>query len=836
MSFRDCINDAEGKNELTADQAADARELFDGLEAQYQGRMNRAAAQAQAGADAFDTIRKQAMQRKRQRSMQLRTWQTIKRDIADYRGINGKPDEVKGAYALFKEDPFSKFSSLDQREGAIKGEAFGEMNRVLGEFRRNVVGEVREKATLNDLVREAFGESTGNASARELAKAWETTLELLRKRFNRAGGAIAKNKNYGLPQNHNQISIREAGYDAWRKDILDEDGGLLDLEDMIDEQTGLPFSKEKFELILPQIFESITTDGINKLIPGARGYGKSLGNRRQDHRFLKFKNGTAWLKYQKKYGDANSFDTMISHVTNMSRDIAMMEILGPNPAATLQFLKQTLLKNAKTDKAVKQAQAADTQIDNLYMFITGKNNSPVNGFWASTFAGTRQLLVSAQLGSASLGAITDVNYQRIARAHAGLPQTGILSGYLKQLAPLGQKEKGEVAIRLGLIAEGWTSLAAGQMRYVGDISGPEVTRRISDFVMRASLLSPMTSAGRWAFGMEFLGFMAQSRSLRFDELEPNFKRTLEHYKLGESAWNQIRSTELYNFEGATFLRPADIRSRTDLTTSQSEFLTTRVLEMVNTETNYAVPSTDMRGQMMLQGNTRPGTVSGELARSFGMYKGFGVTLINTHLLRGMSKEGNLGKGTYFADLLISSTVMGALALQLKEMSKGRDPRPMDKDDAKGKFWMAAFLQGGGLGIYGDFLFSDRNRYGGGLKETVAGPVVGFVDDALNLTVGNAIQLAMGEDTKFGSELSKFAQNYTPGSAIWYARLGIERNVWDRLQMMTDPEAKKKMRKRERKYKKDYGQRSWWSASKSASDNRLLKVPQRSPNLDNALGN
>ena len=820
MSFRDCINDAEGKKELTADQAKDARELFDGLEAQYQGRMNKAAAQAQAGADAFDTIRKQAMQRKRQKAMQLRTWQGIKRDIASYRGIDGKPNEVEGAYALFEEDQLSTYSSITQREGSVKGEAFGEMNRVLGEFRRNIVGEVRQKATLNNMVREVFGENTGDASAREFAKAWQAASELLRKRFNRAGGAIAKRTDWGMPQNHDQIAITKAGYTAWRDFI----GDRLDRDKMIDEQTGLRFSDEKLELVLTDVYKSISTDGLNKLIPGAQGYGKSLGNRRQDHRFLSFETATGWLEYQKKFGDANSFDTMISHITNMSRDISLMEILGPNPAATLQFLKQTLVKNAKTDKAVKKAKAADKKIDDLYMFVTGKNNSPVNGFWASTFAGTRQLLTAAQLGSASLGAITDLNFQRMARSFAGLPQTSTLNGYLKQLAPLGQREKGELAIRLGLIAEGWTSLAAGQMRYVGDVSGPEVTRRISDFVMRASLLSPMTSAGRWAFGMEFLGFMAQSRNLRFNELEPNFKRTFERYGLGESAWNQIRSTDLYNFEGATFLRPADIRARTDLTTSQAEFLTTRVLEMVNSETNFAVPSTNMRGKMMLQGDTRPGTVSGELARSFGMYKGFGVTLVNTHLIRGMSQEGVRGKGTYFADLLISATLMGGLALQLKEMSKGRDPRPMDTQE----FWGAAFLQGGGLGIYGDFLFADRNRYGGGLKETVAGPVVGVVDDALNLTVGNAIQLARGEDTKIGSELARFAQDYTPGSSIWYARLGLERVWWDRLQIMTDPKAKQKMRKRERKYKKDYGQKYWWAPGDAQ--------PTRSPNLDNALGN
>ena len=820
MSFRDCINDAEGKKELTADQAKEARELFDGLEAEYQGRMNTAAAQAQAGADAFDTIRKQAMQRKRLKAMQLRTWQGIKRDIASYRGIDGKPNEVEGAYALFEEDQLSTYSSITQREGSIKGEAFGEMNRVLGEFRRNIVGEVRQKATLNNMVREVFGENTGDASAREFAKAWQAASELLRKRFNRAGGAIAKRTDWGMPQNHDQIAVSKAGYTAWRDFI----GDRLDRDKMIDEQTGLRFSDEKLELVLTDVYESIRTDGLNKLTPGAQGYGKSLGNRRQDHRFLSFETATGWLEYQKKFGDANSFDTMISHITNMSRDISLMEILGPNPAATLQFLKQTLVKNAKTEKAVKQAKAADTKIDNLYMFVTGKNNSPVNAFWASTFAGTRQILQSAQLGSASISAITDLNFQRMARSFAGLPQTSTLSGYLKQLAPLGQREKGELAIRLGLIAEGWTSLAAGQMRYVGDVSGPEITRRISDFVMRASLLSPMTSAGRWSFGMEFLGFMAQSRNLKFNELEPNFKRTFERYGLGESAWNQIRSTDLYNFEGATFLRPADIRARTDLTTSQAEFLTTRILEMVNSETNLAVPSTNMRGRLTLQGDTRPGTVAGELTRSFGMYKGFGITLVNTHLVRGMSQEGVRGKGTYFADLLISSTLMGALALQLKEMSKGRDPRPMDTQE----FWGAAFLQGGGLGIYGDFLFSERNRFGGGLAQTVAGPNVQLVGDVLDLSIGNVLQAASGEDTNVGAELVRFAQDYTPGSSLWYARLGLERVWWDRLQIMTDPKAKQKMRKRERKYKKDYGQKYWWAPGDAR--------PTRSPNIDNALGN
>ncbi len=159
----------------------------------------------------------------------------------------------------------------------------------------------------------------------------------------------------------------------------------------------------------------------------------------------------------------------------------------------------------------------------MYKAVTGRNNAPINGVVASTFAGLRQVIQSAQLGATSLAAITDINFQRLARQFSGLSQTRTLQQYLEFVNPLNAKQKGELAISSGLIAEGWTSLAAGQMRYVGDMSGPEITRRVSDFVMRASFLSPFTTAGRWAFGMEFQGSVARMAGRSFKDLEKTLK-------------------------------------------------------------------------------------------------------------------------------------------------------------------------------------------------------------------------------------------------------------------------------------------------------------------------
>jgi hypothetical protein len=302
---------------------------------------------------------------------------------------------------------------------------------------------------------------------------------------------------------------------------------------------------------------------------------------------------------------------------------------------------------------------------------------------------------------------------------------------------------------------------------------------------------------------------------------------MERYNIGSEQWDVIRSTDPYDERGAKFIRPTDLMDRADVDEALREDVATRFLEMINTETNFAVPSNSLRGRVFLTGETQPGTVSGEISRSFAMYKNFGVTVVNTHLMRGMQLEGAGTKGAYFANLIISTTMMGALALQLKEMSKGRDPRDMFGDgEETAKFWFAAFMQGGGLGIFGDFLNSGTNRFGGGFAETVAGPVAGFVDDTLKLTVGNLYQAATGQDTNAAGELVKFTQRYLPGSSLWYSRLALERKVWDQLQLMTDPKARSKMRRAETRARREFGQEYWWGPGDSA--------PSRLPDIAGAF--
>jgi hypothetical protein len=812
MSFLDCITNGNREGNLTDDQARLASDLYIGLDVEYQGKMNRGAAAARAAKETFESLQKLASEKKRKKLLQVQAFKQVDKNLNEYRGFGDKQDYAKAAEALIEQDIFSKYSSLVQRQQAIEQRATSKMYDVLATFKRNLLGSTRNKAQLKNMVREVFGEPTDDVSAKEFAIAWKETAEDLRLQFNRAGGSIPKRSDWGLPQQHDQIEVGKAGMSEWISFVKDR----LDPEKMLDHETGLKMTEDRLIFALQDVWNTISSGGLNKVKPGAMASNrKSLANSRTDHRFLVFKNADAWLEYQEKFGNTNAFDVMMGHITSMSKEIAQMDILGPNPLATLDFIKTKIKQNVEPGdpKAINKANKAANYIDTLYNGWSGRVNQPIDGFFGNTFAGIRSILTSAQLGAASISAITDFNFQRITRGFVGLPQVSTVTDVLKLLNPLKAEEKGKLAVRLGLIAEGWTTVAAAQMRYVGDVSGPEITRRISDFVMRASFLSPLTQAGRWAFGMEFLGYLADQAPKAFNQLDEPIRASLQRYGIGSDKWDIIRSTDLYEYDGAKFLSHENIAARTDIDSNTARDLSLRVLEMINTETNFAVPSSSLRGKVALIGNTNPGTIAGELSRSFAMYKNFGTTLVNTHLVRGVTQKGAARKGTYLADFLITGTIMGALALQLKEMSKGRDPRPM----TSAEFWGAAFMQSGGLGIFGDFLMSDHNRFGGGLAQTIAGPVVGLAEDVLKLTMGNVQQAIEGEDTNFASDMVRFAGRYTPGSSLWYSRLALERGILNQLEQMADPKAARKFRNIERKYAREYNQSYWWRPGSAAPD-------------------
>lgn len=253
---------------------------------------------------------------------------------------------------------------------------------------------------------------------------------------------------------------------------------------------------------------------------------------------------------------------------------------------------------------------------------------------------------------------------------------------------------------------------------------------------------------------------------------------------------------------------------------------------IDLETRFAAPETTLWTRAKLLGTERPGTITGEIRRSWAMFRSFSLTA--THLfaeeaaLRGQKTVSpHAATAATLASHLVWLTIAGAAGIQLRELTKGNDTRPMDNP----KFWGQALLQGGGVGILGDFLFAAEKRNGTDQLDAF-GPGGAAISDIYGATVGNVVEVGsdMAEgasldeavnDARVGREMSGLIRNYTPFSTLWWTRATWHRAVADNVQRILDPEAEEDFERRRKRQERDFGTTSWWPQG---------AAPERLPDL------
>ena len=819
MTARDCISGKRDAGRVDAERTAETLELLDGLEAEARrnGTWNAATGPAEAAAEAVRIREAEAARRRANAMRQALAVGDLKRRLAAYRTARGEPNVGRAALAVLARDLFERApgANVEAEHRAVLGLLHGRAEAALRHLRPRAAGLARRPAAQRNVVRELFGEATGDQAAKDAAGAWAEAAELARQWFNDLGGNIAKRADWGLPQAHDALAVGAVGFEDWAAFIAPR----LDRVRMLDLDTGAPLSDARLLELLRDTYEAIRTGGWSRLEPRLTPRGRgAVANRRGARRFLQFRDADAWLEYQRRFGEPDVLGAMVGHLNDMAMDIARMKVLGPNPDASVEWLRQAVSKAAAGQgrRAEDRARSVATALTRVNAELTGAAVIPVNGRAARGFQALRNVLTSAQLGAAALSALSDLGLQRVARGFNGLPAVSRALPQILRLMSPGANADQRLAVRMGLVAENWTAMALAQQRYAGDVIGPRWSRLFADVVLRASLLSPWTQAGRWAFGLEFLGHLGDLRSKALGEMPAPTRRALERYGLGDDDWRAVSALPLLRERGAELLDvPALFEAAPEVAL--------KVLRMVQSETEFAVPVGSVRARAQLRQGTRPGTFAGEVMASVAMYKSFAVSIVHSHLMRGLVGAAVGRRGVYLANLVASTTVMGALAIQAKHVANGRDPQDM----ADPAFWGAAQVQGGGLGIFGDFLFADVNRFGAGPVTTAAGPVAAFAEDLARLTWGNVQQAAAGERSNAGREAVRFAQRYAPGGNLWYSRLALERLLFDELQRMADPDAERAFRRRERRARRERGQRFWWRPGRPA--------PSRPPRIAGFVG-
>lgn len=751
--------------------------------------------------------------------------QTAKRILAAARNVQlaeAHPAGFRdGVLALLARDLTGKatYSNVEGRARAIRGLAHAGLAEVLDRFRSKLLGLTRDEEGLTQMVRALYGETPKDPTVKALAEAWSRVTDDLVDRFIAAGGhPSTKRADWRLPQIWDRAKVVAEGREAFLRFMEDEHAaGRLSVRDP---DTGQEVNPLRRAEIVSQAFERIRTEGLSDIIPGAAQGRGALANQRSAMRAFQWTSAEAWLAANERFGPGNRslYDMLNGHIDGMARDIAMLEVLGPNPEWMVRYLRdETMRRMADQPEA---AEVAAWRIDSVWAHVSGTAQTPVNEWVAAAFREVRAFLTATRLGSALLSSVSDFATMRQVSAWNGLPATGWMRDYLRLLNPANAEDR-RIAVRAGLIAEAWAQRAVGAMRNQADVVGTGLGSRLADFVLRASGLAAHTQSARWAIGMEMLGHLADQAGRSLDQLDPALRQAMGRYGIGAAEWDLLRTHGVQDLGGWRVLSPEAVARGTRARLEAA----TRLLEFVQSEARFAVPEPGAAERSLMLGQTRPGTLAGEFLRSALQFKSFPVTVLLMHIGRGLAQESAAGKAAYLASFAIGTTLMGALAMQLKAIAQGRDPRAMDDH----RFWGAAFVQGGGAGILGDFLYTSVNRADQSfIANTLGGPMGGLIDDLAKIA-GLNIQALDDErrERAIGADLARFLRNNTPGTTLWYSRLATDRLLWDRLQWWADPEAPRRWRQLERRWLRDYDQEFWWAPGERA--------PRRGPEFGRAVG-
>lgn len=822
-----CINDKARMGVVSRKVVNDVTALVQAFLATNPG-----APQSQAALHALRVVR----QRYRHQRQQVRLTNQALRRVKTMRNIHAMATAAGGkrtlaAYfrSLLDRDTDdqigSRFGNVEGRWRYHENIAFGlwddgiEALRGKGFFRRN-----HDMAAMNDFIDEVFllfkgtGQSTGNPMAAQIAQSWKAVDRYLFGSARRVGAAISDRHDFIVPNFHEPSRVR--GKSRNITDVNDPD--RLDWIDFVRRNTnvpeslvtGLPMTPQEHTEFLSDSWAKIASDGWIDVHTGTKtgqGYKAKMGDRHSFERRIDFKDAQAWRAYDEKYGTGGQyFDTFTGHIKQRSREIAIMEMLGPSPDAVME----KMVAWAKASEKVAGRDETNKEIDSfqsVYEQLYGRMSLPAQGVLGRGLEAMRAYLPSAQLSGATLSSVTDFATTEWGARFVGLSRTRLFADTLRRWVTDIDTDR-RFALRIGIGVEDWTNAQLGAARAQLDREGPRLARSLTDAAMRLSLLTQKTNTSREACAMEFMRHWGEEvhDGKAFTQLNENMQRALQMRGIGPSEWAAISQQTPLMHRGIPTLSLLAVAQ-------QDPNLAVRLSQVISEELEFMIPTGTARVKSIVRagaltpGGLKGNTLGGQLFMSAAQYKSFPLLIITQHLRRLMNTTQYRSRGerwTEFGIFFTELTIMGFIALQIKSITQGKEPIDPTKNPAK--TFMASALNGGALGFYGDMLFKDVNEFGGGTAGMLLGPTFSGAYEFGKLTLGNlqqaGLQAGAGKDidTNFGREATRFAKTYTPFSNLWQTRIIADRVIWDTMQNILDPDAQESWRQMEVKQQQQFG--------------------------------
>jgi hypothetical protein len=683
------------------------------------------------------------------------------------------------------------------------------------EFERKVV---REMARLN----EGKVAPTGDAQAEYAARIFNAAIEKGRQYQNAAGAWIARLDGYVVRQQHDRLRVaggfwsdmaalkaskgqwsaaRNAAarkaFGEWRDFIrpkLDPrtfDG--IDPEDLGDltEAAALHAAgvlkrpDDLVERFLYQAWWNIVAGKADSLA-GAADVGEfrpPAGKARavSKSRVLHFNTPDDWFDYHQRFGRGSLYGAVTGDLERAAGNSVLMERWGPNPAAAFENTRAELAGQARASGDMAGAERLNqSQRAAEFGEITGENNVPDNLRLAIIFRSIRLDQALSKLGGVVLSAASDIPLAAHAHVRAGgswLEGYGAALGGITRLQGRASKEAAD------LLDVGARSAAAQLTSRFTASDGPlGWMASVSRLFYKVNLFQMWADGLRRGMAGMLSAHLGRNAARAFGAIDAGLRETLERFAIDAADWDRIRAGAVRADDGRTYLTFEAVEGLGD------PDLELRFRAMVGEQLDNALTEARARERVGLHRGSKPGTPLGEAARSFTQFWSFNQAVMGRHVVPAARGHSGRTPAALLAHLILATTLMGYASMQAKQIVKGREPRSvlnadgeLDFGEAR-KVMVASLLQGGGLGIYGDFLFGEANRGGNSFWATLGGPAVGELEKLAQITKAGL----SGDTDDLPADLIRLGVSNTPFVNLWYSRLALDATVLWRLQEALSP--------------------------------------------------
>ena len=728
---------------------------------------------------------------------------------------------------------------------AYRGRYLGDMFAQMQSERPHVEAMLADPAFDNAVVKEMMelkegGKPgiTGNKDAQYVAKTFATYAEMSRVELNKLGASIGKLDGWAGAQTHDDNKMILAGKQAW----VDSIRPLLDVQRTFADAT----SDAEIRDILEDVYDTITTGISNK--PTARpesgrvnpaNLAKSLGK----ERVLHFKDAASVISYRDQYGFGNTASSIMAHQEKASRLAAQMEMFGPNPENMMQSvidkMSRDIKDNTKLSPAEKQKQLSKLRFDGgnirvAFDIMSGLATRPVNGTFAKIAGDIRAVQSMAKLGGATISsAPADVVTNGIASMFRG---GGFWHGLTEQLSGvMAGRPKGQQKEISYLLGEGFEAITGhiNEAAAAHDAPLGIVSRQMEKF-FKWNGMTWWDGVSRATATRTVAAEMGMRAKSAFKELPPAYQHVLGLHGIDSARWDVIRQGQARVVDGRSFVtgdrmrflsdgavrplvakelakvdmaKPGAADRVADINNRARFDLEMKIRSFVADETRYGMISTDARSRRTATQGLRPGTMAGEAIRFIMQFKGFPIAFTQRVLGRavyGQRRDASVWeKGANMGALVAGLGAAGYMAMVAKDTLKGYWP---PRNPADPKVMLAAFQQGGALGIYGDYLFGQSSRFGNSALETVAGPTLGTASSIVYtlLTTRDyaAGKLDGGKASSPAAQWINILQGNTPFANLFYTKPALDYLIMNNVRDWATPGATERMIKNRQR---DYGQ-------------------------------